>query len=403
MDNKRSLQLITLQITLLITQLPKASSSPTPTSTFNILNFGAKANGVADASGALLKAWKAACDAVGAATIEVPKGGFLTRPLVFKGKGCKNSAITISMKGFLVAPADQRILGGVENWVSFKGVSGVAIVGDGGLDARGMSWWSCKDSNGKNCPQEGATSLRFIQSSNILIDGLLSLNSQKFHISVNGCQNVRIQGVKISASGSSPNTDGIHVQSSMHVAILNSTIKTGDDCISVGPDTKNLWVQDISCGPGHGISIGSLGRSEDEVGVQNVTVKTVVFTGTTNGLRIKSWARPINSFVQDVLFEDIVMENVENPIIIDQYYCPDNKDCPNRESGVQISNVTYKGIRGTSATKYAVTFHCSSSNPCKGITLQDVDLTPTSAQSTCKNAVGVIKGRIQPQSCLVVV
>jgi polygalacturonase len=74
-----------------------------------------------------------------------------------------------------------------------------------------------------------------------------------FHIVIDKCNNVRVQEVKISAAGNSPNTDGIHVELSSSVNILNSNIATGDDCISIGPGTTNLWIEDIVCGPGHGI------------------------------------------------------------------------------------------------------------------------------------------------------
>lgn len=68
----------------------------------------------------------------------------------------------------------------------------------------------------------------------------------------------------------------------------------------------------------------------EEAGVQNVTVKTVTFTGTENGLRVKTWARPSNGFVRGVLFQHAVMVNVQNPIIIDQQYCPNDNNCPNQ-------------------------------------------------------------------------
>ncbi len=74
-----------------------------------------------------------------------------------------------------------------------------------------------------------------------------------FHIVINGCQNVNIEGVTVIAAGDSPNTDGIHVQLSSNIVITNSTINTGDDCISIGPGTQNLWIEGIKCGPGHGI------------------------------------------------------------------------------------------------------------------------------------------------------
>ena len=57
----------------------------------------------------------------------------------------------------------------------------------------------------------------------------------------------------IIASGNSPNTDYIHLDSSEVVTIRNSKIMTGDDCISIGPNNKNLWIQHKFCGPGHGI------------------------------------------------------------------------------------------------------------------------------------------------------
>lgn len=62
--------------------------------------------------------------------------------------------------------------------------------------------------------------------------------------------------------------------------------------------------------------------------MQNVTVKTTTFTGTQNGLRIKSWGRPSNGFARDILFQHAVMNNVQNPIVIDQNYCPGEKNCP---------------------------------------------------------------------------
>lgn len=70
----------------------------------------------------------------------------------------------------------------------------------------------------------------------------------------------------------------------------------------------------------------------EEPGVQNVTVKTIKFNGTQNGVRIKSWGRPSNGFANNIIFQNIEMLNVHNPIIIDQNYCPNNKNCPGQVS-----------------------------------------------------------------------
>ncbi|KAI9195553.1 hypothetical protein LWI28_016003 [Acer negundo] len=267
-----------LVLFIILSILVNPSSAKT---NYNVLSFGARGNGVTDSTQAFINAWAAACASTEPNTILVPKGRYLLGPVAFTG-GCKSSDITLQIDGTLVAPADFRVLGQAENWVSFDQVTGVSIIG-GSLDAKGTALWVCKAQSGTNCP-----------------------------------------------NGATPDTDDIHVQQSTNVKIINSSIKTGDDCVSIGPATNNLWIEGVTCGPGHGISIGSLGKDIEEEGVQNVSIKNTVFKGTQNGLRIKSWARPSNGFVKGVQFIDVVMQNVQNPIIIDQNYCPHNLNCPNQ-------------------------------------------------------------------------
>lgn len=83
----------------------------------------------------------------------------------------------------------------------------------------------------------------------------------------------------------------------------------------------------------------------NEEGVQNVKVKRTTFLDTQNGFRIKSWARPSNGFVQGIWFMDAVMRNVQNPIIIDQNYCPHNLNCPGQVKICQSSTSQMGNIR----------------------------------------------------------
>ncbi|KAK3008212.1 hypothetical protein RJ639_015030, partial [Escallonia herrerae] len=366
--------------------------------TYNVLSLGAKPDGKTDSTKSLISAWAAACGSPRPAKIYVPPGRYLVQQVHFRGV-CQNKAITFGIDGTLVAPSDYNVLGSVGNWILFEGVNGVTISG-GILDGQGTGLWACKASS-KLCPS-GATTLGFVNSNNVVISGLTSLNSQMFHIVINGCRNAKLQGVKVVASGTSPNTDGIHVQLSSGVTILRSKISTGDDCVSIGPGTANLWIGKVVCGPGHGISIGSLGKDLQEAGVQNVTIKTATFKGTQNGVRIKAWGRPSSGFVQGVLFQHVVMINVQNPIVIDQNYCPRNLNCPGQVSGVKVRDVTYQDIHGTSATQVAVKFDCSRNNPCSGIRLEDVKLTYQNhpAAASCANAGGSSSGLVEPTSCL---
>ncbi|KAE9452331.1 hypothetical protein C3L33_15769, partial [Rhododendron williamsianum] len=343
---------------------------------WDVVSLGAKGDGQTDSTNPFLKAWAAACGSAQPATIYVPPGRYLLGQAKFYGSQCKNSHITIRINGTLVAPSDYRVLGNANNWLLFEQVSGVSIYG-GTLDGQGSGLWACKAS-GYGCPQ-GATTLEFSKSNNILISGLTSVNSQMFHTVIYRCTNVKVKAMKISASANSPNTDGIHVESSSTVSIYNSMIATGDDCISIGPGTTNLWIENIACGPGHGISIGSLGKKFKEAGVRNVTVSRVAFTGTQNGVRIKTWAKPSTGFVTGVVFQHATMA-----------------------SGIRISNVTYRDIHGSSATTVAVNFDCSKEYPCNRIILEDVNLSYGNkhSQASCANVEGSASGLVTPSSCL---
>uniref|UniRef100_A0A0A0L2P4 Polygalacturonase n=2 Tax=Cucumis sativus TaxID=3659 RepID=A0A0A0L2P4_CUCSA len=218
---------------------------------------------------------------------------------------------------------------------------------------------------------------------------------------MNKCRNVKMESLNIYAPANSPNTDGIDLEETTYATILDSNIGTGDDCISLGHGTFNVFIQNVFCGPGHGISVGSLGRKEKENGVQNVTVQSCRLSNTQNGVRIKSWGRPSTGFGRDIRFQHITMTNVKYPIIIDQNYCPHHQDCPGQDSGVKISNVTYQSIYGTSATLVAIKMDCSPKFPCKGIVLDDVKLTYKNgkAKASCSHAQGFDVDLVEPTGC----
>ncbi|CAN6454486.1 unnamed protein product [Victoria cruziana] len=362
--------MVTMRLLILVALVHSLSAK-----TFNVVSdYGAKGDGKTDNSASFLKAWKDACS---------------SGPCV-----CSNMGVQID--GRLIPRTESEGYGTSDYWLKFERVKGMTFSG-GYLDGMGSALWSCKAGKRK-CPY-GTRTMIFHKVSDVLVTGITSIDSELFHIVIDGCENVRVDRVKIVAPDESPNTDGIHVEESKGVAITNSNIGTGDDCISIGKGTQNLWIEAINCGPGHGISIGSLGQEAVEPGVQNVTVKNVVLTGTQNGLRIKSWARKSTGYVSTVLFDGA---SVNYPIIIDQDYCPDRINCPGQTSGVKISQITYSNVRGTSATEVAVLFKCSASNWCQGMKMADVQLSYKGRPSTatCQNAMGSAGGAMVPQSCL---
>lgn len=74
-------------------------------------------------------------------------------------------------------------------------------------------------------------------------------------------------------------------------------------------------------------------------------------------------------------------------------------------SGVKVSEVTYKNVKGTSSTQQAIKLDCSNTSPCTGIKLQDIKLTFVDyrlrrpALTYCRNAHGRHGGTVIPKSC----
>jgi galacturan 1,4-alpha-galacturonidase len=71
---------------------------------------------------------------------------------------------------------------------------------------------------------------------------------------------------------------------------------------------------------------------------------------------------------------------------------------------VEVSKVEFVDIRGTSATKQAISVACSDTVPCRQLELKDVNLTKEGggqASASCYMASGKSAGTVVPPSCLV--
>ncbi|XXG46296.1 hypothetical protein AAC387_Pa02g1174 [Persea americana] len=370
---------------------------------FNVMENGAKADGKTDDAKAFEATWKAACESSGPATILIPKGTYLLGAVKFNGPCKAVPRITIKMEGYLKADTDlNKFPSG--DWVCFAWTNGLTISGTGTFDGQGAAIWHLNDCQQNEKCKLLPINLKFVSANNTVVNGITSLNSKNFHFGVVESHNFKVTNLKIVAPGDSPNTDGMHVERCSDVTIQNVQIATGDDCISLGQGLSNVLISSITCGPGHGISIGSLGKYPGEKDVTGLIIRDSTITGTMNGVRIKSWANsPSPSAVSNVTFENIVLKDVSNPIIVDQLYCPSGR-CPNLvPSLVKISDVSFKNIRGTYLSDIAVTLHCSLGFPCQNLKFQDINLQyrggRAAAASSCMNVKAVYSGTQVPGPC----
>ncbi|XP_073137344.1 probable polygalacturonase At3g15720 [Henckelia pumila] len=334
----------------------------------DVTNYGAVGDGITDDTKAFESAWEAACTSGSSNSVIVPTGEFLVSRIVFQGP-CKFTSLSFQILGKIVAPPRSKWRKTVEHeWLYFHNVDGLNVTGNGQgvIHGNGLSWWSTG---------VRPTALRFSHCHGLTVSGLKHVDSQRNHISINECNNVIITNLHIVAPILSPNTDGIDVIGSTDLLILDSIIETGDDCIAINGGTSRVNITRIACGPGHGISIGSLGKDGRYDQVEAISVSNCSFRGTKNGVRIKTWQGG-SGFARRINFSDINFDAAYNPVIIDQYYCP-HETCNIQKSAVKVSDVKYVRLSGTSMSKGAtINFSCSQTVPCTDILIEDVHIVP---------------------------
>ncbi|CAN1151049.1 Polygalacturonase At1g48100 [Linum perenne] len=379
---------------------------------FDVRSYGAVGDGLTDDTAAFRAAWKDAC-AVESATVLAPSGfSFMITSTIFNGP-CK-SGLVLKIDGCLMPPdgpdswpdGDSK-----QQWLVFYRLNDMTLTGEGTIEGNGDKWWDlpCKphrgtDGTASSDSCESPTLIRFFMSSNVVVSALRIQNSPMFHMKFDGCQGVLIQKIQISSPKLSPNTDGIHIGNTNNVGIYDSMISNGDDCVSIGTGTSNIDIEGLTCGPSHGISIGSLGVHNSKACVYNITARNLIIRESDNGVRIKTWQGGSGS-VSAISFENIQMENVRNCINIDQYYC-NSKSCENQTSAVYVNDISFRNIKGTYDVRTPpVHFACSDTVACTNITLSEVELLPHEGELLddpfCWNAYGIQETiTIPPIDCL---
>ena len=230
-----------------------------------------------------------------------------------------------------VFPASQQpapLRGGCRPLISVINAKNVGIMGDGVIDGRGYakilgkdySWWEmARKAEPKN---ERYFTTRMIVASHA--DGLVLYritlhNSTNFHVSVNQTNGFTAWGVHLltptTRGMDARNTDGIDPGSSTNVTIAHSWIDNGDDNIAVKTGVSHMSVLDNHFFSGHGMSIGS----ETFTGQNFLLVDGLTLDHTTSGIRIKSNVTR-GGPVHDLLYQNICMRGVKNPIAISPYY-----------------------------------------------------------------------------------
>ncbi|HEY2761572.1 MAG TPA: glycosyl hydrolase family 28 protein, partial [Pirellulales bacterium] len=285
-----------------------ASADPTlptiPAGTFTVP--AATFNATTDTNN--IKNTISAATAAGGGTVEVPAGTYLSNSF----------ALASSINLHLDSGAIIQNNAPTSSMITTSGtLHDIEITGSGILDGHATNTTS-----GNNM-----ISLKHI--TNVLVQGVTIQNASHEHLVVEQDTNLTVDNININDNFTVAqhhaylsNTDAIDYSGS-HILIENSNINAGDDDIVAKPSgtfCSDITITNDTIGAGHGISVGG----QTDAGLDGLTVSHITFTGTDDGLRLKSGSAAINSpgggVVKNVSFSDITMTNVPNPIIINSWY-----------------------------------------------------------------------------------
>ncbi|MGB8455678.1 MAG: glycoside hydrolase family 28 protein [Anaerocolumna sp.] len=322
--------------------------------TLNVREFGAKGDGISDDTGSIQAAIMSCPEN---SRVYLPEGIYKFTNLFLKS----NMVLELDENSVLSAFTDKSRIpvlpGRIESYeenseyllASWEGnpldsyaslitginIENVLICGQGTMDgcADFDNWW-----DGEKRKTDPARPKMFFLNKcrNVTIQGITVMNSPAWNIHPYFSKDLRFIDLSIKSPSKSHNTDGLDPESCNNVEIIGVYFSVGDDCIAVksgkiymGKKYKtpsaDISISHCYMEKGHGaVTVGS----EIGAGVKGIEVKNCIFYQTDRGLRIKTRrGRGEDSVLQDIVFENIQMDNVKTPFVVNSfYYCdPDGK------------------------------------------------------------------------------
>jgi polygalacturonase len=212
------------------------------------------------------------------------------------------------------------------------------------------------------------------QCENITMEGITVLNSPSWNIHPYFSKNMRFLRLDILSPKNSCNTDGLNPESCEEVEITGVHFSVGDDCIAIKSGKiymgrkyktpcKKIRIRQCSMNDGHGSVV--LG-SEMGAGIYDLSVKDCKFTDTDRGLRIKTRrGRGEDAVISDVEFSNIEMDGVLTPFTVNCFYFCDvdgkseyvqnKKPLPVDENTPEIKSLVFRNIHAKNV-HYAAAF-----------------------------------------------
>ncbi|OOG74139.1 glycoside hydrolase family 28 protein [Flavobacterium sp. A45] len=392
--------------------------------TFNILSYGAKADGQSDNTEAIKKTIQE-CNKQGGGMVLVPKGKYLSHAIHLEDNVNlhleEGAEILFSTNPKDYYPLVHTSFEGTE-YMNYSPLvytykkKNVAITGKGTLNgqANNENWWPwcSKEEYGwkkgtssqvdplnrlrlvemaeNNIPVserifgEGhylrPNFVEFFECKNVLIQGITIINAPFWVIHPIKSENVIIDGVTINSHG--PNNDGCDPEYSKNVIIKNCTFNTGDDCIAIksGRDadgrrvamkSENIIVQNCTMFDGHGgVTIGS----EISGGVSNVYVENCIMNSPNLdiAIRLKTNSKR-GGLIENFYVRNIEIGQVKEAVLkADMFYNVHGNQ--KGEFIPRIENISLENVKVKNGGQYGILAKGHTTSPVKNITFKNVTI-----------------------------
>ncbi|MDD4355226.1 MAG: glycoside hydrolase family 28 protein [Candidatus Izemoplasmatales bacterium] len=213
-------------------------------------------------------------------------------------------------------------------------VENVHIIGEGVIDANAQhgDWWIRYKE--KKAGAYRAKGLFLSRCSDIHLQGITIKNTPSWNLHPYLSDYIDVIDVRLKSPKNSPNTDGCNPESCRNVRIIGVQFSVGDDCIAIKsgrvhfdrqdfPPCEAITIRNCHMAYGHG---GVVLGSEMSGGIRDLDVRQCFFEHTDRGLRIKTRrGRGKQAIIDRIVFEDIRMDNVSTPLVMNMfYYCDED-------------------------------------------------------------------------------
>lgn len=315
--------------------------------TLKVRDFYALGNGVHDDTTAIQAAIMA-CPKKGRVLIE--KGVYLVKSIFLKDdisieleKGATLLGMT-NREDYPVLPGKVPYLDGsgdyyLGTWegqpdeifasvITGLSVSNVKIFGEGCIDenSQNSDWWVDYETKRIARRPKG---IFLNHCKNIELQGITVKNTPAWNQHPYFCEDIKYIDMHLENPKNSPTTDGCNPESCKRVEIVGCYFSVGDDCIAIKSGkmemgsrfkrpSEQIKIRNCLMEYGHGgVTLGS----EMSGGIKDIEVKQCLFHKTDRGLRIKTQrGRGATAVIDGITFENIGMDNVLAPLVINMFY-----------------------------------------------------------------------------------